>query len=189
MRSRDMLVTILVLAPIVLAGTCRKQVPTSAAPEPEPSSQKVEPAPGAEAPKEVTESFPNQPVEVSTPPTESSIDELNRKGVLQTVYFDYDKTDLSDATRATLQGNSEWLRSNPKRTIRIEGHCDERGTIEYNINLGDRRASAIRDCLTGLGVNATRMRIVSYGEERPVDPGHAESAWSKNRRAEFYVES
>jgi len=149
----------------------------------------VEPAPQEEAPKEVTESFPKQPVEATTPPSESTIDELNRKGVLQTVYFDYDRSDFSDAARATLQGNSEWLRTNPKRTIRIEGNCDERGTIEYNINLGERRASAVRDYLASLGVNASRVRIVSYGEERPVDPGHDESGWSQNRRAEFHIES
>ena len=114
--------------------------------------------------------------------------ELNRKGVLQTIYFDFDSTELSDRARETLQRNADWLVRNPSWSVAIGGHCDERGTIEYNIALGDRRSRTVRDYLGSLGVAATRMRVVSYGEERPAVPGHDEEAWARNRRAEFVLE-
>jgi peptidoglycan-associated lipoprotein len=88
-----------------------------------------------------------------------------------------------------LQQNGDWLLGNPQYNIRIEGHCDERGTIEYNLALGERRASAVRDYLVSLGVDAFRIRIVSYGEEDPADPGHDEAAWARNRRGVFVIES
>jgi peptidoglycan-associated lipoprotein len=114
--------------------------------------------------------------------------ELNAAGVLATVYFAFDSVDLSDDARATIQANADWLQANPRFGVVVEGHCDERGTIEYNIALGDRRARTVRDYLTSLGVDAGRVRVVSYGEERPQDAGHDESAWARNRRAEFVIE-
>lgn len=114
--------------------------------------------------------------------------ELNAAGVLQTVYFAFDSIDLDDEARATIQANADWLLSNTRYGVVVEGHCDERGTIEYNIALGDRRARTVRDYLTSLGVPAGRVRVVSYGEERPDDAGHTEQAWARNRRAEFVIE-
>lgn len=114
--------------------------------------------------------------------------ELNRKGVLETVYFEFDSSELSESSRQTLQRNADWLVANPRWSVAVEGHCDERGTIEYNIALGDRRARTVRDYLASLGVAPDRIRVVSYGEENPVEPGHDESAWAKNRRAEFVIE-
>ena len=106
----------------------------------------------------------------------------------RTVYFDYDKSDLTDDTRNTIRGNADWLKQNAKWKVVIEGHTDERGTIEYNLALGQRRADAVRDYMTSLGLAATRLRTVSYGEERPAQAGTGETAWGKNRRAEFKVE-
>ncbi len=117
---------------------------------------------------------------------EPTLEELNRQ--IKTVYFDFDKFDLSDQTRLTLRANAQVLNANAQFNIKIEGHCDERGTIEYNLALGERRANAVREYLASLGVNESRIRIVSYGEERPADGGHTESAWAKNRRAETVVE-
>ena len=101
----------------------------------------------------------------------------------------YDSSELGSTAKATLQANAAWLGANSGYNIMIEGHCDERGTIEYNLALGERRATAVRDYLASLGVSPSRMRIVSFGEERPADPGHTEAAWAKNRRGIFVIES
>lgn len=123
---------------------------------------------------------------VVTEPVLPTLAELNDQ--LQTAYFEFDKFELSDATRATIQHNSGLIRDNAEHGVVIGGHCDERGTLEYNISLGEKRARAVRDYLSALGIDSSRVRIVTYGEERPVDAGHSESAWSKNRRAEFKFE-
>ena len=103
------------------------------------------------------------------------------------IYFDFDKSELKPAARAVLVKKAEWLRKNPNHAVRIEGHCDERGTNEYNLALGERRAMAAWKFLNALGISGDRMSTISYGEEKPADPGHNESAWSKNRRDEFKV--
>jgi peptidoglycan-associated lipoprotein len=104
---------------------------------------------------------------------------------MQPVYFDFDKTTLSTDAQSTLARNAEWLRANPQVRVQVEGNADERGTEEYNLALGERRAESVKGYLTSLGIESNRLNTLSYGEERPADPGHSESAWSKNRRAEF----
>lgn len=106
---------------------------------------------------------------------------------LQTLYFEFDSYNLNSQGRDALKANAQWLTENPTATIQIEGHCDERGTTEYNLALGERRANAARDYLQKLGVDASRMSVISYGEERPLDPSSGESAWAKNRRAQFVI--
>ena len=110
------------------------------------------------------------------------------RGELKTIYFGYDKDELTDAARSILRQNANWLKANPQWNVVLEGHCDERGTIEYNLALGQRRANSVRSYMASLGVDASRVRTVSYGEERPADNGHNEAAWAKNRRAESKVE-
>ncbi len=105
----------------------------------------------------------------------------------QDVYFGYDKFNLSAEARTILAEKASFLNAHPEMKIRVEGHCDERGTSEYNLALGERRAKAAQDYLVFLGINPTRISIISYGEERPVDPGHYEDAWANNRRAHFDV--
>ncbi len=100
-----------------------------------------------------------------------------------TVYFEYDSSALTSAAQAGLDRQAAFLKANPSVVVTIEGHCDERGTREYNLALGDRRASAARDYLIANGINAARLRTVSYGKERPAVVGSTETAWSKNRRA------
>ena len=108
---------------------------------------------------------------------------------LNTVYFAFDSSALNDHSKATLKGNASALTSDYSgKSVVIEGHCDERGTVEYNMALGERRARASYDYLKSIGIAASRMSTVSYGKERPLDPGHNESAWSKNRRDEFIVQ-
>jgi peptidoglycan-associated lipoprotein len=116
-------------------------------------------------------------------------DYLWKNGLLGDVYFEFDKSDLIEDARARLARNAEWLRSHPEFEVTIEGHCDERGTNEYNLALGERRAAAAKDYLSSLGVGAARLRTLSYGEERPQCSESSESCWSRNRRAHFVVTS
>lgn len=106
---------------------------------------------------------------------------------LKDANFAFDSSTLDSSAQATLRANAQWLLDNAGRKTVVEGHCDERGTAEYNLALGERRAKAAYDYLHSLGVATDRMSTVSYGEELPLDPGHTESAWSKNRRAHFQV--
>ena len=103
------------------------------------------------------------------------------------VFFDFDKYDITPESQNTLQRLAVWLNSNPSVTLTIEGHCDERGTREYNLALGERRANSVRDFLVALGINPGRVDTVSYGKERPAVLGSNESAWAQNRRGAFVV--
>jgi peptidoglycan-associated lipoprotein len=116
--------------------------------------------------------------------------ELRQKqgGVLATVYFEFDDFSLSDQAKAVLAQNAAWLMNNSQRDVIIEGHCDERGTDEYNVALGERRANSAKRYLISLGVNAAQLSTISFGEERPAVQGHTEAEWAKNRRAEFVLQ-
>jgi peptidoglycan-associated lipoprotein len=117
----------------------------------------------------------------------ASLDDLNRNSPLKPVFFEYDSSELTEAGMAVLNDNAATLKTNATWTITIEGHCDERGTAEYNLALGERRAVTARAYLMSLGLSADRLRTVSYGKEFPFDPGHDEGAFSKNRRAHFVI--
>ena len=106
---------------------------------------------------------------------------------LADIHFDFDKSVIRPASEKALMTSADWLKKNPKRALLIEGHCDERGTLEYNLALGDRRAKATRDFLLAQGVAADRMTLISYGEERPQCAEHNEECWSRNRRAHLIV--
>jgi len=106
---------------------------------------------------------------------------------LKEIYFDYDRHDLRADARATLKGNADWLKDNPSVRIEIEGHCDERGTNEYNLALGAKRAQAAKDYLVSLGITANRLSTISYGEEVPVCKEQNEECWQKNRRDRFVI--
>jgi peptidoglycan-associated lipoprotein len=107
--------------------------------------------------------------------------------LLKDIHFDFDKYNIRPQDAEILKENAELLKKYPKVKIQIEGHCDERGTNEYNMALGERRANSTKNYLISLGIPAERMTTISYGEERPVDPGHNEEAWAKNRRAHFII--
>ena len=106
---------------------------------------------------------------------------------LKDVFYDFDRYDLSADARATLRANADWLRNNPSARVEIEGHCDERGTNEYNLALGAKRAQAAREFLATLGIAGDRLSTISYGEEIPVCREHDESCWKQNRRARFVI--
>jgi peptidoglycan-associated lipoprotein len=104
------------------------------------------------------------------------------------IFFDFDSANLSAEAQEILRVKAQWLKQNPGRRVLIEGHCDERGTNEYNLALGERRAQSAQQYLVSLGIDALRLSTVSYGEERPLDLGNTETAWAKNRRAHFVIE-
>jgi peptidoglycan-associated lipoprotein len=101
------------------------------------------------------------------------------------IYFDYDKSDLKPESQSILEKKAKFLQANPSYSLTIEGNCDERGTNEYNLALGERRADAAKKFINSLGISADKITTISYGEEKPVDPGRDEAAWAKNRRDEF----
>lgn len=104
---------------------------------------------------------------------------------MEPVYFDFDSSDIKPEYRSLLEKKADWLKANPEARVRIEGHCDDRGTAEYNVALGEKRAVRVMDYLVSLGVPAKRLSTISYGEERPAVLGQDEETWAKNRRAEF----
>jgi peptidoglycan-associated lipoprotein len=175
------------LAAALAAGCGKKKQPTTM------------PAPPAAVPPEVTPAPepPAQPVEEATPVPQPgiaedtiggrSLDDLNRDSPLKPAFFGLDSAELDASGQATVQGNAELLKKYPTWAITIEGHCDERGTAEYNLALGERRAVAVRTYLVSLGISPDRLRTVSYGKEFPFDPAHTEEAWAKNRRAHFVI--
>ncbi|MFQ5792115.1 MAG: peptidoglycan-associated lipoprotein Pal [Acidobacteriota bacterium] len=118
-----------------------------------------------------------------------SLEEINAASPLTDIHFDYDSAALAQEARSRLDRHAQWLLRYPSVTILIEGHCDERGTLEYNLALGERRAAAAYSFLLNLGIPAERMKTISYGKEFPLDPGHNEAAWARNRRAHFEITS
>ena len=113
--------------------------------------------------------------------------DAGQAGDLKTVNFEFDQFNLTTAAKTTLKANAEWLKKNAKVKIQIEGHCDNRGTIEYNIALGEKRAGIVKKYLSSLGIKKDRLSTISYGEERPIDATDTEEAWAKNRRANFVI--
>jgi peptidoglycan-associated lipoprotein len=179
---RAALAVLVVLA--VTAGTCKKKQPPVARPmpPPPPSDTATPPAPPEPAPQPV----PPEPV-TDDAIGSRSLDDLNRNSPLKPVFFALDSNEVDGTGQQALQSNAEILKKYATWQITIEGHCDERGTAEYNLALGERRAVSARTYLVSIGIPADRIKTISYGKEFPFDPGHDEAAWSKNRRAHFVV--
>ncbi|HSJ09177.1 MAG TPA: peptidoglycan-associated lipoprotein Pal [Longimicrobiales bacterium] len=161
---------------LVLVSACGKKQPETQ-PQPAPPAERTAP--------------PSQP---ATPPATAPSNgdaerEAERRRMLsvleQVVHFDYDEATIRSDAQEQLGAKAQILRANPQVRIRIEGHADERGSLEYNLALGMRRANAVRDYLTGFGIDASRFEMVSFGEDRPMAQGSNDSAWAQNRRAEF----
>ena len=190
MRRLHCSIALLVLLAVV-SGACSRRQPPVAAPAPPPTTT----APPAVTP--ATPSAPPQRVEETLPvpqqPEDSianrSLDDLNRDSPFQPVFFGLDSSELDDDGRRVAQANAELLKKYPTWVITVEGHADERGTPEYNLALGERRAVAVKTYLVSLGISPDRIRTVSYGKEFPFDPGHNEQAWAKNRRGHFVITS
>ncbi len=164
---------ILLLSFVLLAGCGGSKVQTLPVQEPEQT--------------EVREPEPVRPAETQPEETRAVVENESPAApfVLQNVYFDFDKYDLTSEALQTLADNARVLKAYPDARVVIEGHCDERGTVEYNLALGDKRAKAAKDYLVSLGVSSSQISTISYGKEQPLDPSHSEGAWARNRRAEF----
>ncbi len=116
-----------------------------------------------------------------------TLEEINLEAPLQMIHFDYDKYFIRDDAKPLLEANADWLKKYNAAAFLIEGHCDERGTEEYNIALGEKRAKSALDYLASLGISPDRIRTISYGKSMPLDPDHNEISWQKNRRAQFLI--
>jgi peptidoglycan-associated lipoprotein len=167
----------LVLA-VVVAGCGPKPAPPTPAPPAAPET----PPPAPQPPPEVAPALDEYQQLL-----QKSIDELERMGLLNDIHFDYDRADLRDGDRAILSKNADTLKKFDFLRITVEGHCDERGSVEYNLALGERRAKAAYDYLVSLGVDASRLKTVSYGKEVPLCQESGEDCWARNRRAHFAV--
>ena len=164
------LIAVLVIALAVAVTGCKKKMPPEAPPPPPPRVEEVAPP----APDTTGQAARER---------QATMD-ADRARIV-TVYFDYDRSDVRADQRDRIATNAEIFRRWTDWPLSIEGNCDERGTVEYNLALGERRAMAAKQALVAAGIEAARVSTVSYGEERPADPGHDETAWAKNRRAEF----
>jgi peptidoglycan-associated lipoprotein len=130
---------------------------------------------------------PAKPAPESVKKTVAKAEPQQLTSALEKIYFDFDSYALSDDARKTLTSNADYLRKSAAAKLRIEGNCDERGSAEYNIALGEKRAEVAKKYLVTMGIPADRLAIISYGKEKPADPGHDEAAWAKNRRDEFTI--
>jgi peptidoglycan-associated lipoprotein len=178
---------ILAVVMTVAIGACAKKQPPIARPMPPPTNTGTAAAGNPPPPPTPIA----EPVAVPPMPDDSiagkSLDDLNRDSPLRPLFFELDSSDVSSEGQKVLQENAAIMKKYPAWQITIEGHCDERGTAEYNLALGERRALAARNYLVSLGIPADKVKTVSYGKEVPFDPGHNDSAWSKNRRAHFVI--
>ena len=187
-KKKIALILCLVLTLVVLAPACKKKAKGDTVPDPDAQQQIQTPEPTEPDPPPVEQVEGFKSVDPEVRQIDQSAAAINDRGELKIIYFGYDRDELTDAARSILRQNANWLKANPQWNVVLQGHCDERGTIEYNLALGQRRANSVRSYMASLGVDASRVRTVSYGEERPVDNGHNEAAWAKNRRAESQVE-
>ena len=187
--ARALSVMIAVVAVVALAACHKKQAPI-ARPTPPPTAPPTTTAPTRPPapPEPVAEPtiVPPEPVRDDAI-SSASLDDLNKSSPLKPVFYELDSNDLSASAQKALDENAALMKRYTSWTVTIEGHCDERGTAEYNLALGERRAITARAYLVSLGIPADRLRVVSYGKEFPFDPGHDESAFGKNRRAHFVV--
>jgi peptidoglycan-associated lipoprotein len=192
MRAARQIQVIVAVVSLVAAAACGGKKPPVARPTPPPpapaaTSTATAPRPPA-PPEPVAEPtiVPPEPVRDEAIAS-ASLDDINRNSPLKPLFFELDSSDINAEGRAVLEANAATLKQYPTWTITIEGHCDERGTAEYNLALGERRAVAARTHLVSLGVSADRLRTVSYGKEFPFDAGHDEASFAKNRRAHFVI--
>jgi len=192
MRTRSAASSAAVSALVLVAiavGACHHNAPPVARPLPPPPPPPTTSTARPPAPPEPVAEPPVVPPEPAREDTiaSASLDDLNRNSPLKPVFFELDSAEIDSAGQGVLAADAATLKKYPTWTVTIEGHCDERGTAEYNLALGERRAVAARTYLVSLGISADRLRTVSYGKEFPFDPGHDEAAWAKNRRAHFVI--
>lgn len=192
--AKSILIVSLAALVMILAGACRTRTKMKPKTTPEPpavTDTAPEVAPPATTVEPATEDFVSEQTPVAAEDLPSNVDELNRtaqeRGWVRDAFFDYDAATLSADAQDALTTSATWLKAHPDYNLLIEGHCDERGTQQYNLALGDRRANTAREYLASLGIDGSRLKTVSYGEERPFETGSNETAWAQNRRAHLVL--
>jgi len=176
---------------LMMVSGCSKKKPPVARPPmppPPPAAASGSKPPGPPEPVREPVPVPAEPI-TSDSLSSTDIDTLNKNSPFQPVFFAYDQDDIDSLGQQALNNNAQLMKKYPTWVVTIEGHSDERGTAEYNLALGERRALAARNYLVSLGIPADHLRTVSYGKEFPFETGHDEASWSKNRRAHFVVTS
>jgi len=195
MRNSMRTSIIVILALTLIGGACAKrQTPVATPQQPPPNvgpPPQIGPTNPPPPPRRVDEALPvpAQPGVADDAASSRSIDDLNRNSPLKPVFFAVDSADLDELGRSVASANADVLKKYPSWVITIEGHCDDRGTAEYNLALGERRAIAVKTFLVSLGISPDRVRTISYGKEFPFDPGKTEEAFSHNRRGHFVITS
>ena len=191
LAMRRTVLTALVVTLILGVAACnRRRAPVTQPLPPPPVTEAptVPPAPPPPPPQRVDDALPvpQQPL-ADDSITNRSLDDLNRDSPLKPVFFVLDSAELDDSGRAVASANADLMKKYGTWAVTIEGHCDERGTAEYNLALGERRAVAVKTYMVSLGIPPDRLRTVSYGKEFPFDPGHTDDAWGKNLRGHFVI--
>jgi peptidoglycan-associated lipoprotein len=177
----------LVLVAVLVVSACAKRAPAPAPPPPPPPPTTPAAPPPPPPPPPAPAPAPPAPLSEDEIFARKTLDALNAERPLGNVFFAYDSAELSEESRGILEKNATWLKRWGATRISVEGHCDSRGTPEYNLGLGERRANAVRSYLSSLGIPGDRILAVSKGEEEPVCREEAESCWSQNRRGHFII--
>ncbi len=182
MRKRTWFLSFsMLLLGLMLLSGCPKKAEVSSAPEAQPQRVEKAPAPSAaDAAREAARAAEAERAREAA---------ARKEAGLRPIYFDFDKSVIRDDAKSVLRADAEYLKAHPKAKIRIEGNCDERGTIEYNQALGQRRATSTRSYLADLGISGKRISLLSYGKEKPVCTQSSEECWQKNRRGDLIVVS
>ncbi|HEY7289292.1 MAG TPA: peptidoglycan-associated lipoprotein Pal [Vicinamibacterales bacterium] len=187
-RVRQILsIVAFVCAVTTASAACHKKVPPPAPTQPPPPAAPAPPPPPATPPPPPPSAPPPAPLTEEQIFAQKSLEQLNSEHPLTDVYFELDKSELRDDAKAPLQKDADWLKKWTSTLITIEGHCDSRGSAEYNLALGSRRANSVKTYLVGLGVPADRLTVISKGKEQPVCTEQNESCWQQNRRGHFVI--
>lgn len=187
--KKNVIMSFIFVALVLSSTACRTKtkIQEPEAPRPPETTSTQESVP-VESP---TTDFVREEPEVKVDPLDGDIDEINRRaqlsGWIRDAFFNYNESTLTSEAQEALSTSASWLKAHPEFNLVVEGHCDERGTEEFNLALGDRRSNIARDYLAQLGVDGSRIRTISYGEERPFAQGSSDSAWSQNRRAHLVL--
>ncbi|MFP4040497.1 MAG: peptidoglycan-associated lipoprotein Pal [Desulfosudaceae bacterium] len=182
--------TVMVIFGLVFLTSCAKESVKSESSDLQDTEQVEYDASAAEEEAEATaeeEAAKEKAAEEEEAAVKEEMEKAREAFVDEKIHFDFDKSSLTAEAREILRSKAAWLRNNPDTEVVIEGHCDERGTAEYNLALGDRRANSAKEYLVDMGIEDSRLETVSYGEEEPLDSSSTEEAWEKNRRAEFDI--